>query len=257
MSLRPSGGDCTITLDGSRVFLESVAANRHYICTTSMNNGAVDRGRAGAKTLAPFLPGDTDGRTQASGIKLDGDRLLVSGGYTARFFSIPTAASSCLPAASREPARRRSSTMRPWSNGDVYVTDSFRPVLHRIPATEVNAAPTGAHRTLQVADDLPHYVAGQSTGNGIVAAANGKSLIIGYWYSGALYRLTLATSEIHKITAPALHSADGIVRRGTPSTSRAPSTTRSPPCASTATTRGPKWSLSAPTQESTRRLASP
>jgi hypothetical protein len=86
MSLRPSGGDCTITLDGSRVFLESVAANRHYICTTSMNNGAVDRGRAGAKTLAPFLPGDTDGRTQASGIKLDGDRLLVSGGYTARFF---------------------------------------------------------------------------------------------------------------------------------------------------------------------------
>jgi hypothetical protein len=57
-------------------------------------------------------------------------------------------------------------------------------------------------------------VAGQSNGNGIVTSPDGRSLIIGYWYSGALYRLTLATGEVHRIAAPALPSADGIVRRG-------------------------------------------
>ncbi len=78
----------------------------------------------------------------------------------------------------------------------------------------MNAPATGAHRTLEVAYRLPDYVAGQSNGNGIVTTPDGKSLIIGYWYSGALYRLTLATGEIHRIATPALTSADGMARRG-------------------------------------------
>jgi sugar lactone lactonase YvrE len=78
----------------------------------------------------------------------------------------------------------------------------------------VNAPATGTHRTLEVAYRLPDYVAGQSNGNGIVTTPDGKSLIIGYWYSGALYRLTLATGEIQKMSAPALTSADGLARRG-------------------------------------------
>src|SRR5581483_11371827 len=55
---------------------------------------------------------------------------------------------------------------------------------------------------------------GQSNGNGIVTTPDGKSLIIGYWYTGALYRLTLGTGAVEKIDAPALPSADGIVRQG-------------------------------------------
>ncbi len=99
-------------------------------------------------------------------------------------------------------------------NGDVYLTDSLRAVVYRIPAAEVNAPATGAHRTLEVAYHLPDYVAGQSNGNGIVTTPDGKSLIIGYWYSGALYRLTLATGDIRKIDAPPLTSDDGIARQG-------------------------------------------
>jgi sugar lactone lactonase YvrE len=99
-------------------------------------------------------------------------------------------------------------------DGDVYITDSFRAVVYRIPAAEVNAPATDAHRTLEAAYRLPDYVAGQSNGNGIVTTPDGTSLIIGYWYSGALYRLTLATGEIRKLAAPALASADGIARRG-------------------------------------------
>ncbi|MFJ3697294.1 SMP-30/gluconolactonase/LRE family protein [Streptomyces sp. NPDC090052] len=209
------GNGHTITVNGSRAFPESVAADRHYVYTASIADGTVYRGRPGAKTLDPFLPGGQDSRTQATGIKTAGNRLLVAGAFTGRFFvytntgklvssyTVPDTGGSTLV---------NDETVTP--DGDVYITDSFRAVVYRIPAAEVKAPATGAHRTLEVAYRLPDYVDGQSNGNGIVTTPDGKSLIIGYWYSGALYRLTLATGEIRKITAPALASADGIARQG-------------------------------------------
>jgi sugar lactone lactonase YvrE len=204
-----------ITVDGSRAFPESIAADRHHVYTTSIADGTVYRGRPGAKTLEPFLPGGQDNRTQATGIKITGNRLLVAGAFTGRFFIYTDAGrlvSSYVVPDTGEPTLVNDETVTPA--GDVYITDSFRPVVYRIPAAEVNAPATGAHRTLQVAYQLPDYVAGQSNGNGIATTPDGKSLIIGYYYSGALYRLTLATGETRKIVAPALPSADGIVRQG-------------------------------------------
>jgi sugar lactone lactonase YvrE len=209
------GSTYKITIDGSRVFPESVAADSHYVYATSMNDGTVYRARPGAKTLNPFLAGRQDGRTQATGIKIAGNRLLVSGGFTGRFFIYTNTGK--LVSAYTVPNTGKKTLVNDEAvtpNGDVYITDSFRNVLYRIPAAEVNTPATGAQQTLQVPYHLPHYVAGQSNANGIVATADGKSLIIGYWYSGALYRLTLATGEIRKIAGPPLHSADGIVRRG-------------------------------------------
>ncbi|MEU4896295.1 hypothetical protein AB0B12_08630 [Streptomyces sp. NPDC044780] len=205
----------TITVGGSQAFPESVAADRHYVYTAGIADGTVYRGRPGAKTLDPFLPGGQDGRTQATGVKTTGDRLLVAGAFTGRFFVYTTTGglvSSYTVPDTGEPTLLNDAAVTP--DGDVYITDSLRAVVYRIPAAEVNAPATGAQRTLEVAYHLPDYVAGQSNGNGIVTSPDGKSLIIGYWYSGALYRLTLATGEITKIAAPALTSADGIARRG-------------------------------------------
>ena len=208
-------GAYAITIDGGNAYPESIAAGDHYIYTGSIDDGTVYRGRLGAKTLEPFLPGGQDGRTQVTGMKIDGDRLLIAGAFTGRFFIYTDTGK--LVASYTVPDTGTSTLVNDEavaSNGDVYITDSFRSVLYRIPAAEVNAPATGAHRTLQVFHQLPDYVAGQSNGNGIVATPDGRSLIIGYWYSGALYRLTLATGEIRKIDAPALTSADGIARRG-------------------------------------------
>jgi sugar lactone lactonase YvrE len=205
----------TITVNGSRAFPESVAADRHYVYTAGIADGTVYRGRPGAKTLDLFLPGGQDGRTQATGIKTTGDRLLVAGAFTGRFFVYTNTGklvSSYTVPDTGESTLVNDETVTP--DGDVYITDSFRAVVYRIPAAEVNAPATGAHRTLEVAYRLPDYVAGRSNGNGIVTTPDGTSLIIGYWYSGALYRLTLATGEIRKIAAPALTSADGMARRG-------------------------------------------
>ncbi|MBM9509497.1 SMP-30/gluconolactonase/LRE family protein [Actinacidiphila acididurans] len=207
--------DRTITVNGGQAFPESVAADHRYVYTASIGDGTVYRGRLGAKTLEPFLPGGQDGRTSATGIKVTGNRLLVAGSFTGRFFVYTTSGklvSTYTVTDPGEPTLVNDAAVTP--NGDVYITDSYRAVVYRIPAAEVNAPATGAHRTLQVAYHLPDYVAGQSNGNGIVATPDGTSLLIGYWYSGALYRLTLATGDIRKVAAPPLTSADGMALRG-------------------------------------------
>ncbi|MEY9931018.1 sugar lactone lactonase YvrE [Catenulispora sp. GP43] len=208
-------GPYTITVDGQNAFPESIAADTHDMYTGSIDDGTVYRGRLGTKTLEPFLPAGTDGRTQVTGIKIAGDRLLVAGAFTGRFFVYTKTgklvASYTVPDTG-EKTLVNDEAVAP--NGDVYITDSLRAVVYRVPAAEVHARATGIHRALQVAYHLPDYVAGTSNGNGIVATPDGKSLIIGYWYSGALYRLTLATGEVRKIDAPPLASADGMVLHG-------------------------------------------
>src|SRR5690242_15028049 len=68
----------TLTVDGGDAFPESVAADSDHVYTGSIDDGTVYRGRLGAKTLEPFLPGGQDGRTQVTGIKTTGDRLLLA-----------------------------------------------------------------------------------------------------------------------------------------------------------------------------------
>ena len=206
----------TIELKGSKAFPESVAADSHYVYTASIGDGTVYRGRIGAKVLLPFLPGGRDGRTQATGIKISGDRLLVGGAFSGRFFIYTTAGklvSSYVVPHTGEPTLVNDEVTT--ANGDVYITDSFRPVIYRIPAAQVHAHSTGVHRVLQVAYRLPDYVAGKSNGNGIVVTPDGKSLVIGYYNSGSLYRLSLATGKVHKVAAPPLASADALVLTGT------------------------------------------
>ncbi|MFC0435465.1 SMP-30/gluconolactonase/LRE family protein [Kutzneria buriramensis] len=204
-----------ITINGGNAFPESVATDDNYVYTGSIDDGAVYRGRLGATSLDPFLPGGQDGRTQVTGVKTTGNRLLLAGAFTGRFFVYNTAGTLVATYTVSDTGEKTLvNDAAVTSNGDVYITDSLRAVVYRIPAAEVHAPATGAQRTLQVAYRLPDYVAGQSNGNGIVATPDGKSLILGYWYSGALYRLTLATGAVSRIDAPALPSADGIVLRG-------------------------------------------
>ncbi|MFC9432987.1 SMP-30/gluconolactonase/LRE family protein [Nocardia sp. NPDC057030] len=212
---RPAPAANTITINGANAFPESIAADSNYVYTGSIGDGAIYRGRVGAATLEPFLPGGQDGRTQTTGVKIAGDHLLFAGAFTGRFFVYTDTGklvSSYSVPDTGEKTLVNDAVVTP--DGDVYITDSFRAVVYRIPAAEVNAAATGAHRPLEVAYHLPDYVDGQSNGNGIATTPDGKSLIIGYWYTGALYRLTLATGEIRKIDAPPLPSADGIARQG-------------------------------------------
>ena len=207
------------TFRGKQVFPEGLTADEHYVYSTSFADGTVYRGKVGGDELKPFLPAGKDGRTSAAGIRKAGHRLLVAGGMTGRFFVYTDTGklvSSYTVARPHQPTLVNDAAVA--KNGDVYITDSYRPVVYRIPAAQVNAAPP-AHapgaRPLKVAYRLPDYVDGVSNGNGIAATPDGRLLILGYYQSGVLCRLSLKTGDIRKIaTDSALTEADGMLLRG-------------------------------------------
>jgi hypothetical protein len=79
------------------------------------------------------------------------------------------------------------------------VTDSFRPVLWRIPAAEIGpGAPAGAEAWLDLTGKIP-YVAGEFNVNGIVATENGKRLVVSQAFTSELFRIDVATKSVTEI----------------------------------------------------------
>lgn len=101
----------------------------------------------------------------------------------------------------------------------VYITDSFLPVIYRLPLGRNGALPPNADGVTTI--DLPEefimdfsgYCCG---GNGIVATPDGKTLIIGHSLLSALYRVDPATGEVDKIevSPPLTGFLDGLVMHG-------------------------------------------
>jgi hypothetical protein len=189
-------------IEGRQVFPEGVAADRRHVYATSKADGTVYRGLACGSSLQPFLAGGRDGRTTATGIKSTGRRVLVAGAETGRFY-VYEARGGALVATYTVPDPEQATFLNDEvvsPTGDVYITDSFRPVIYRIPAAEVNAPPTGAVRTLRSAISLPAdtYTEGFNA-NGIVATIGATALLVVYSNTGALYRVDLDTGVTQQV----------------------------------------------------------
>jgi DNA-binding beta-propeller fold protein YncE len=99
----------------------------------------------------------------------------------------------------------------------VYLTDSFRPVLYRVPL-----GPGGRLLPNTVATELPltgDYVFNPDAenginNNGIVATPNGRQLIVVNMGTGRLYLVDAQTGEARVIDVGLLPSADGLVLQG-------------------------------------------
>jgi hypothetical protein len=101
-------------------------------------------------------------------------------------------------------------------NGDAFVTDSFRPVLYRVPAADV--VPGAGLGTLDPWLDFAGtplvYEAGFNL-NGIVATPDGSSLLVVQSNTGELFRITTATKEVSQVDlGPELVHGDGLTLRG-------------------------------------------
>lgn len=94
-----------------------------------------------------------------------------------------------------------------------YFTDSFVPVIYRIPLTANGRLPQVSEiTTLPLGGDFTS-VAGQFNANGIEASANGKQLYVVNLFTGALYQVdpdSAVATEI-QVTGGNLESADGIL----------------------------------------------
>ena len=104
------------------------------------------------------------------------------------------------------------------TNDAVYFTDSFRPVLYRLPLSKNGAIPLDAGAATEI--PLPSEFANNDpfccTGNGIVSTPNGKTLIIGHSNLARLYRLDLASGDLEQIAVdgPLTGFLDGLAMHG-------------------------------------------
>ncbi len=102
----------------------------------------------------------------------------------------------------------------------VYFTDSYRPVLYRLPLSRNGAIPLDSGAATEIPLP-PEFTLDPDNdpccgGNGIVSTPDGKTLIIGHSNLARLYRFDTASGDIEQIAVdgPLSGFLDGIAMRG-------------------------------------------
>jgi Cu-Zn family superoxide dismutase len=204
-------------LPGAAVFPEGIAFQRQtgQFFVSSTSDGSILRGHVSEPAASPFIAGTT-GQFSAIGLDLDpAGRLYVAGGATgtARVYD---AASGAPLGTHASPAGGFLNDVAVVKTGDAFVTDSFRPILWRIPAGEsetsgalepwLNYAGTPIQYT-PAPDDFEV--------NGIVASQDGRYLVVVQSNTGKLFRIEIATRQVLEIDlGGASVSGDGLALVG-------------------------------------------
>jgi sugar lactone lactonase YvrE len=186
--------------------------DRFFVGT--VGDGTIYRGRLSEPAVRPFIEGAVG--ASAVGMKVFRGRLYIAGGSTgtitvydigtrARVASFDTGTGGFL------------NDLVVTGEGDVYVTDSFRPTLWHVTPAQVAAGqgnpdpiPVGPEITYQTGFNL----------NGIVGLSGGRELVVVNSASGRLFRIVVDRDApqgrtISPIDAPQLTGGDGmIVDRG-------------------------------------------
>lgn len=149
--------------------------------------------------MSSFLPGGADGRTTAIGMKVaNPGRLFIAGGGTGAVWVYETKARKLIRKfESGFSGQQFLNDLVIAKNGDVFVTDSFRPVLYRIPAAAVvsSATPGALEAWLDFTSTPLVYQSGFNL-NGIVATQDGKYLVVVQSNTGKLFRIEVATKKV-------------------------------------------------------------
>jgi len=205
-----------------RIFPEGIAAQGKTFYVSSTADGTIYRGELDEPVATPFLPGGEDGRTEAVGMKIDRRTLFIAGGSTGRVFAYDVRTRELTGSWLVDPAP---SAQNPTflndlivtRTGDVYVTDSRRPVLYRIDADdrETDGVETLPVFTTFDNSEVPYLPAPAFNLGGIAASQDGRTLILAHSALRTLYRLSV---EDETVTPIDLHGeqvgADGLVLRG-------------------------------------------
>jgi Cu-Zn family superoxide dismutase len=201
------------TLPGDQVFPEGVAVDsrRYYVGSTT--DGTILSGGLRGRSAGVLLPGGTDGRTTAIGLKVDSNRLYVAGGATGSVWVYDLITRTLI---------RRFDTgtggflndLTITTRGDAYVTDSRRPFLYRIGAADVRAG-TGDAVGLEPFATYPGFQSGALNANGIVASGE-RTLLYVQSATGKLFRLDVPTRTIQAVDLGGadLSNGDGLVLKG-------------------------------------------
>ena len=212
-----SSDDAVWSLPGEEVFPEGVATDpaggSFYVGST--RDGAVYRGDVDAPgTMEVFLEPGADGRTTVTGLEVDdAGRLFVAGRDSNRFFVYDTSDGGLLAAFTPPRAERTLLNDVAVTSDAAYITDSFRPVLFRVPLDG------GEVGELEPWLDLDDTVVGYEAGfnlNGIVASDDGSTLLTVQYNTGDLFRIDTASGGVGQVDlgGAALPGGDGLVLDG-------------------------------------------
>jgi sugar lactone lactonase YvrE len=201
-----SGGGRVFALPNGGGFPEGVvydeATGDFYVGSTV--DGTIYRGNVETGTVQVFLPGQS-GRV-AVGLALDErGRLFVAGGPTGAVAVYDTATGQqLLEVANGLAPNTFLNDIDISPTGDAYITDSYNPLLYRLPASAIPAG-VGTPAPVPTTDALEVIVDFTTTGfdlaqsgfnaNGIVATPDGRYLLIVQTNTGALYRVDTSTGE--------------------------------------------------------------
>jgi sugar lactone lactonase YvrE len=198
----PTGNPEGVAFDKrTRAFFVSITAD-----------GAIYRGTLGSDTVSPFIPGEA-GRN-AVGIKVRRGRLYVAGGPSGSI-TVYDLATKQVVAQFETGADGFLNDLVVTDRGDVFVTDSVRPVLWHVTAKQVRAG-SGTPQALDVSE-IPYETGpGQFNVNGIVRAS-ARKLVVVDTNSGKLFRIRLgkhrsSIRSIDEIEGATVPGGDGLLR---------------------------------------------
>lgn len=203
-------------LPGDAVFPEGIAYQRSTgdFFVSSTTDGTIFRGNVREEQTEIFLPGGSDGRTTATGMKVDREgRLFIAGGSTGQMFVYDTATGALIDKFDNGLETTFINDVAVTRDGTAYFTDSLNPFLYRVSTGEGGALTfetwldfTGTPLTYQPGFNL----------NGIAATPNGKYLIVVQSNTGKLFRIDTATKEVVEIDlgGATLTNGDGILLQG-------------------------------------------
>ena len=154
----------------------------------AIGDGTIYRGTLDADTAVEFIPGGEG--LQAVGLEVWRGRLYVAGGFTGsvRVYDLDT---RDLIAAFDTGEGGMINDLVVTPKGDVYATDSFRPVLWHITADQVDAG-GGEPEAISLAPEIEYDLTPFTFNvNGIVAMNGGRRLVVVQSNTGYLFRVDL------------------------------------------------------------------
>jgi Cu-Zn family superoxide dismutase len=204
-------------LPGDAVFPEGIAfqdsTGNFYVSSTT--DGTILRGHFKDERAEVFLPGGADGRTTATGLKVDQKgRLFVSGAGTGKVFVYDTKTKQLLASFADNASPTFVNDVAVARDGAAYFTDSLSPFLYKVSANK--SGQFSFERWLDFTGSPLVYQTGFNV-NGIVATGNGKYLIVVQSNTGKLFRITIATKKVVEIDlgSATVTNGDGLLLRGT------------------------------------------
>ena len=206
---------------GDVVYPEGVAVHpgNGDFFVSSTANGAIYRGNAWGtnRTLQVFLPGGAEGRTAATGMKVNPQgQLFISGGATGMIWMYDAVTGRFLSSFSNglQSTGTFINDVAIAPDGAAYFTDSLVPVVYRIKADAQGVFRFEFWRDLR--GTALEYQQGFNV-NGIDVTRDGKYLIVVQSNTGKLFRIATGGGEVAEIPLAGgdrMTAGDGILLDG-------------------------------------------